>query len=44
MVKRQQLGNLQDVVGKSHVEHAVGFIEYEERQLAQVEVSHANMR
>ena len=37
------LSNLNDIIRETHVEHTVGFIEDEERNLAQVHVSQADM-
>ena len=39
----QQLGNLQDVVRETHVEHTVGLVEDEEREVREVQMSHADV-
>ena len=39
----QMLGYLEDIVGKTHVEHAVGLIKYEERYTREVYVAQRKM-
>ena len=40
---RQILHNLHDVIVETHVEHAVGFVQNEERHFRQVYISHAQV-
>ena len=44
MILGQHLGNAQNVVRETHVEHAVCLVEHKEGELRQVHMSHADVR